>query len=82
MALIATIDVSVATIQPKRHRIVVNEPPWQCVMAGIERAEITIVNRSNTKAWCSRVFKRGSEYGYDCDSRTISEWTSDAGDIP
>jgi hypothetical protein len=65
--------------QPERHRIVANKPLWHRVRAGVERAEITIVDPFEYQ---DRVLfdlqESGAEPGYDFDSRIVFELTSDA----
>jgi hypothetical protein len=65
--------------QPERHRVQSNRPLWKRVVAGIERAEITIVDPflyENSVLF--DLEEKGAEYGYDFDLRDLHERTSDA----
>jgi len=65
--------------QPERHRVVANKPLWRRVRAGVERAEITIVDPFEYQ---DRVLfdlqESGAEPGYDFDDRVVFELTSNA----
>lgn len=65
--------------QPERHRVMSNKPLWQRIVAGVERAEITIVDPFEYE---NQVLfdlqERGAEYGHDFDARALRELTSDA----
>jgi hypothetical protein len=65
--------------QPERHRVQANKRLWQRVQAGIERAEITIVDPSYYEyRVLSDLQELGAEYGCDFDGRTVHELASSA----
>ncbi len=65
--------------QPERHRVVANKQLWQRVRAGVERAEITIVDPfAYQDMVLFELQERGAEYGYDFDANVIYELTSNA----
>lgn len=64
--------------QPQRHRVMANKSLWRRVVAGVERAEITIVDpfEYQNRVLCD-LHELGAEYGYDYDERIVFEMTSD-----
>jgi hypothetical protein len=65
--------------QPERHRVMANRRLWQRVRAGIERAEITIVDPFDYEYRVMLDLQEcGAEYGFDFDDRAIYELTTDA----
>jgi hypothetical protein len=72
-------ELKYKTFQPKRHWVQSNKWLWRRVQAGIERAEITIVDPSVYEQIIRfDLEESGAEYGGDFDDRTVNELTSNA----
>jgi hypothetical protein len=64
---------------PERHRVQANHRLYRRMMAGIERAEITIIDPFEYEySVSSQLAEMGAEYGGDFDDRIVHEMASDA----
>ena len=78
-ALLVKDELKYKDFQPKRHWLQSNKPLWKRVTAGIERAEITIVDPFEYQD--SVLFdlkERGAEAGFDYDLQMVYEMATDA----
>jgi hypothetical protein len=64
---------------PQRHRVQANAALWKRVKAGVEQAEITIIDPVSYRKYAFHDFRRkGAEYGHDFNDRGVFEQASRA----